>query len=143
MESEGDYYFGAEAVTDAVLLSYPRSAIDRLMQQGGPALDHAIRHLTARGLQSIYGRMVLLTHKSAEERMAWFLLKMADRTEHAAAVDLPMTRSDVADYLGMVVETVSRVLTKFRTTGAIRMKGVNSIQLLDRDMLEELRGEVC
>ena len=140
-ESQGEYYFGAEAVTDAVLISYPRQRVERLIAEN-PAFAGEIRRLATRGLQSAYQRMVLLTHKSAEERMAWFLLELAERSENEDCIDLPMSRTDIADYLGMVIETVSRALSQLKRAGTIAMKSVNRIQLIDRDMLEHVRGEI-
>ncbi|MBY0511464.1 MAG: helix-turn-helix domain-containing protein [Rhodospirillaceae bacterium] len=138
-ESQDEHYFSAEAVTDAVLMRYPRRNAERLINED-PTAARFMRSLTSSNLQGAYERMVLLCHKSAQERIAWFLLEMADRskTGGGTCVELPMTRSDIADYLGMVIETVSRVLTQLRQKGVIAMKSVNSILLIDRDSLEDI-----
>ena len=73
--------------------------------------------------------------KSAEERVAGFLLEMADRVPSNAAVELPMSRQDIADYLALSVETVSRSLTQLRRREVIRLTGTREIRILDRSAL--------
>jgi len=138
-ETQGEYYFSAEAVTDAVLMRYSRRNAELLINEN-PAAARFVRSMTAATLQGAYERMVLLCHKSAQERVAWFLLEMADRSKVRGdgCVELPMTRSDIADYLGMVIETVSRVLTQLKQSGVIVMKSVNRIALVDREGLEDI-----
>jgi CRP-like cAMP-binding protein len=140
-EAQADHYFTVEAVSDVVVLKYPRRAIERVLAEN-PTFAREIQQMTARGLHSAYQRMLLLTHKSADERVAWFLLELADRSKNADALHLPMTRTDIADYLGMVIETVSRALTRLKRCGAIAMQSVNDIHLVDRHRLELVRGEI-
>jgi CRP-like cAMP-binding protein len=139
-EADEEHYFSAEAVSDCTLVRYPRRAIETLIVEDKTFARH-VRLVTARGLQDAYQRMVLLCHKSAQERIAWFLLELADGTA-GGSIHLPMTRTDIANYLGMAIETVSRVLGQFKQSGAIAQKSLNSIQVLDRDALEAVRGEV-
>jgi len=141
-ETQDEHYFSAEAVSDAVLVKYPRRAADRLINEDHQAARF-VRKLTSASLQGAYERMVLLCHKSAQERVAWFLLEMAKRggNRSDSCVDLPMTRSDIADYLGMVIETVSRAFTQLRQNGLIVLKSVNCVSLVDREGLEEILGE--
>jgi len=141
-ELQDEHYFSAEATTESVLIRYSRRSAERLINED-PAAARFVRKLTSTSLQGAYERMVLLCHKSAQERMAWFLLEMANRSklQDGGCVDLLMTRSDIADYLGMVIETVSRVLTQLRNAGVIALKTVNRVALLDRDGLEEILGE--
>ena len=138
-ETQDEHYFSAEAVTESVLIRYSRRSAELLISEN-PAAARFVRTLTSTSLQGAYERMVLLCHKSAQERIAWFLLEMADRSniEEGGCVDLPMTRSDIADYLGMVIETVSRVLTQLKQRGVIVMKSVNRIALVDREGLEDI-----
>ena len=141
-ETQADHYFTVEAVSEVVVLKYPRRAIERVLAEN-PRFAREIHQMTARGLHSAYQRMLLLTHKSADERVAWFLLELADRARNSDdALHLAMTRTDIADYLGMVIETVSRALTRLKACGAIAMKGVNYIRLIDRQRLELVRGDI-
>jgi CRP/FNR family transcriptional regulator len=83
--------------------------------------------------------MLLLGRKSAAEKLASFILMMAGRDgSDRSEVRIPMTRTDIADYLGLTVETVSRTLTKLKHDGVIALPSVYCIQLHDRDRLEEL-----
>ncbi len=141
-EGEDERYFSAEAVSDCVLVRYNRRSVDTLIAEDIAFARH-MRHLSSKGLEAAYKRMVLLCHKTAHERLAWFLLELAERTANDNdCIHLPMTRGDIADYLGMVIETVSRTLTQLKENGVISMQSVNSIKLLDRDALEEARGDL-
>ncbi len=137
-ETDDEHYFSAEAVSDCALVRYPRRTVETLLAEDKGFALH-VRQITGRGLQAAYQRMVLLCHKSAQERIAWFLLDIADRT---GAIHLPMTRGDIANYLGMAIETVSRVLGQFKHTGAIAQKSLSRIQVINRDALELARGDV-
>lgn len=141
-EGEDERYFAAEAVSDCVLVRYNRRNVDTLIAEDTAFARH-MRHLSSKGLEAAYKRMVLLCHKSAHERIAWFLLELAERTANDNdCIQLPMTRGDIADYLGMVIETVSRTLTQLKESGVIAMQSVNCIKLVDRDALEEARGDL-
>lgn len=141
-ESEDARYFAAEAVNECVLVRYNRRNVDTLIGEDMAFARH-MRHLSSKGLEAAYKRMVLLCHKTAHERIAWFLLELADRTANDNdCIQLPMTRGDIADYLGMVIETVSRTFTQLKESGVISMQSVNNIKLVDRDALEEARGDL-
>lgn len=141
-ETDDEHFFSAEAVNDCVLVRYPRRTVETLLAEDKGFARH-VRKITARIMQDAYRRMVMLCHKPAQARIAWFLLDMADRAScDKDAINLPMTRTDIANYLGMAIETVSRALGHFKATGAIAQKSLNRIQVLDRDALELARGEV-
>jgi CRP/FNR family transcriptional regulator, nitrogen fixation regulation protein len=115
--------FAAEAVSDVVLRRYPRRLVEA-MADGRLALARRLRDLTAISLRTAHSHLMLLGRKSASERIASFLLEMAERLpEHGDyVVCLPMTRIDVADYLGMTIETVCRNLAQFRRDGTIAIE---------------------
>jgi CRP/FNR family transcriptional regulator len=83
---------------------------------------------------------LLLGRKSATEKVASFLMLMAERQgcEDGDAVEVPMTRADIADYLGLTIETVSRTLSRLKQEGLIAIPTPTHITLCDRDSLEEL-----
>jgi CRP/FNR family transcriptional regulator len=88
-------------------------------------------------------QMVLLGRKTATERLASFLVLLAQRAERipgrpANHVRLPMSRSDIADYLGLTKETVSRVLSSFRRDRLIRLRSADEVELIDGPGLEQL-----
>ena len=77
-------------------------------------------------------------NKTATERVAGFLLEMAERAESRGEIELPMPRQDIADYLGLTIETVSRMLTQFENASAIALPVPKRVVLRNRAMLEQL-----
>ncbi len=131
----GTYDLSAEAVGSVVLHRYRRGAVERLADSD-PATARRLRVLTASGLRAAWERMVLLGRKTAVERIASFLLEMADRLPGGGrqAAVLPMGRLDIADHLGLTMETVCRVLSGLRQDGTIGMsRSVNGTQVTIRD----------
>jgi len=121
--------FSAEAIEDCTLIKYSRSGIAALMKQD-PALAYELQQLTATGLHGAYEHMMRLRRRSARDRVAWFLLAMAKRAANDNCLHLPMSRVDIADYLGMAHETVSRVFTQLKKSGEISEISLNQIKLL-------------
>jgi CRP-like cAMP-binding protein len=115
-----EHDFGAEAVTPATVRRFPRRSLDALAD-GDRTFAQRLRTLTAGHLRASRERMVLLGRKTASERIASFLLEMARQmfAESQGLIELPMSRADIADYLGLTIETVCRGLTQFRRHGII------------------------
>ncbi len=134
-EALDEHDFAAEAVTPVTLRRYPRSSIEALADRDR---DFARRlpELTARELRAGRERMVLLGRKTASERVASFLLEMAERInpDGRALIDLPMGRADMADYLGLTIETVCRGLTQLRRHGTIAVERAK-VMIRDRSAL--------
>jgi CRP/FNR family nitrogen fixation transcriptional regulator len=126
------YDFTAEAVSDVVLRRYPRRMVDALASSN-PALARRLREMAAVNLRAAHARLVLLGRKTASERIASFLLEMAERLPRARAnvLDLPMGRTDIADHLGLTIETVCRLLGHLRRDGTI---GIERGSITIRDM---------
>jgi CRP/FNR family nitrogen fixation transcriptional regulator len=82
--------------------------------------------------------MLLLGRMTASERVASFLLEISERQDAPRVLDLPMSRNDIADYLGLTIETVCRVLSGFRRNGVIAIPTSHRIELCDRQVLETL-----
>ncbi len=95
--------------------------------------------LTGRELRRVQDRILLLI-KSAQERVASFLLEMAERVPAGNAIDLPMSRQDIADYLGLTIETVSRTLTSLESCAAIEVPSSRRIVLRNQSALRRLNG---
>jgi CRP/FNR family transcriptional regulator, nitrogen fixation regulation protein len=95
--------------------------------------------LTGRELGRVQDHILLLI-KSAQERVAAFLLEMAERVSSGNAVDLPMSRQDIADYLGLTIETVSRTLTRLESAATIEVPTSRRIVLRDRAALSRLNA---
>jgi CRP-like cAMP-binding protein len=95
--------------------------------------------LTGQELRRVQDHILLLI-KTAQERVVSFLLEMAARAPSANAVDLPMSRQDIADYLGLTTETVSRTLTHLESTAAIERPSSRRVVLCNRSALGRLNG---
>jgi CRP/FNR family transcriptional regulator, nitrogen fixation regulation protein len=80
--------------------------------------------------------MLLLSRMTAPERVVSFVLEMSERGETKRAIEVPMSRTDIADYLGLTIETVCRVLSSFKREGAIAIPNPHRIELCDRSALE-------
>jgi CRP/FNR family transcriptional regulator len=102
-----------------------------------PAVGRCLLSVAARHLVAAHQQMLLLGRKTAEERIASFLLAMAERSGGERFV-LPMTRADIADYLGLTIETVSRIFTQLRTDGLIALRGTSEVVIADREALEDI-----
>lgn len=127
--------FGAEAVTPVTLRRYARRDLDRLVDQDRE-VARRLRELSSNRLRSGREHMLLLGRKTASERIASFLLEMAERTSPDAqsTIELPMNRGDMGDYLGLTIETVCRRLTRLRLDGTIAIDGAK-IAIRDRRAL--------
>jgi len=82
--------------------------------------------------------MLQLGRMNADQRIATFLLSLSERTDTGDMIRLPMTRLDIADHLGLTIETVSRTIGKLTSIGLIVLRNLNNIRILDRDALEDL-----
>jgi CRP/FNR family transcriptional regulator, nitrogen fixation regulation protein len=132
--------FCVEAIFPATLIArYPRLEAERLADSN-PQIGRRIRELAFDSIARMERRMVILGRFRALEKVSAFLLEMADRNPllPGSTVSLPMSRYDIADYLGLAVETVSRALTELRDRHVILFRGVRQVRLCDRAALEGL-----
>ncbi len=120
LESGETHRFTAEAVDKVVVLTYRRSNFGGLVQHD-PAFGEQLMTSMLSSLDRAHDHMVLLGRKSAMEKMATFLLEIAARRANADRAELPMQRTDIADHLGLTIETVSRTLTQMVRDGLIRL----------------------
>ena len=135
---EGVCVYTAEAITEVTLCRYKRKAFDRLIDEV-PGFAKRLLAVASHELCAAQSQMLLLGRKAATEKVASFLLMMANQQgDGVETVGIPMTRSDIGDYLGLTIETVSRTLTKLRQDGLIALPTPDRIKICDRDQLEEL-----
>jgi CRP/FNR family nitrogen fixation transcriptional regulator len=139
LEAGREHRFSAEAVGDGQVIAYRRSRLSAIIEEDAVFRDR-IMTATLRNLQRAQDHMLLLGRKTAQEKLATFLLDMAQRlSDDAEHFDLPMQRSDIADHLGLTIETVSRTLTQFTRSGLIRLPPAGrSISLCNRMALRSL-----
>lgn len=136
-DSDGERVFAAEAVSDIVVMRFNRAATERLIDER-PALARRMRNMTLRNLAHVQTRLLLLGRMTAPERVASFLMELAERRDVRRALDVPMSRNDIADYLGLTIETVCRVLSAMKRDGAIAIPHPHRIEICDPDVLEAL-----
>lgn len=139
LEAGEVHRFSAEAVADCQLLAIPRKTIlARAMQDH--ALSQQLWSITGASLDRAQEHMMLLGRKNAVERLATFLLDMAARTGTDDRVPLPMSRQDIADFLGLTIETVSRTFTQLERDGVIALPSAREVTLKNRRRLLQLEG---
>lgn len=131
----------AEAVTDVEVCRMDRGRLNALFADI-PKLEHRLLEMTVNELVAGRDHMVLLARKTLRERMASFLVEYTDRLQESEQnppiLKLPMSRSDIADYLGVTVETISRCLAAMAEEGLVQLLSPRRIVLLNRDRLSEI-----
>ena len=132
----------AEAVTESTLTVFPRVCFDRLASESAAVRTQLLCHLSS-NLLAAQQHMFVLGCQKAKERIASFLLRLADRMDLACGdrLELPMSRQDIADHLGLTIETVSRMITALRNEGAILIPNTQQIVLRDMAALRSLAAE--
>jgi CRP/FNR family nitrogen fixation transcriptional regulator len=118
LETELQHTLSAEAVSGAEIIMVRRSCLDKAVNED-MAAARALLALTAQQLSGARAHALVLGRKGAGERVAAFLLQLADRLVSKRELDLPMSRADIADYLGLTIETVSRAFSEFERQCAI------------------------
>ena len=139
---EDEHAFTAEAVVDSSLCQFPRARFDGFVDTH-PHLERRLYAIAAHELAAARQQLVLLGRKTATEKVASFLLMLAKGTSCAGPSEdtnivLPMSRSDIADYLGLRIETVSREISCLKASRLIQLTSTQSIRLIDRSRLEAM-----
>ena len=138
LQFSDDHSFSAEAITDTKVLVIKRSALAALAGRDA-SIARELFNVTGRELRRVQEHVMLLV-KSAQERVASFLIEMAERAAGGNIVELPMSRQDIADYLGLTIETVSRTLTGLESAATIEVPSSRRIVLRNRAALNRLNG---
>ena len=137
LEAGTEHASSVEAMSDVALLVVRRSAILTAASHDSDVANQLWAY-TSRELNHARSHAMLLV-KTAQERVASFLLQLADRFA-GNAVELPMSRQDIADYLGLTIETVSRTLTQFQDDAAIELPSSRRVVLRNRLALNSLNA---
>jgi CRP-like cAMP-binding protein len=138
LEFADEHALSAEAITVCKIVVVKRSALNALAGRDA-RIAQQLFTLTGRELRRVQNRILLLV-KNAQERVAGFLLEMAQRASPGDVIDLPMSRQDIADYLGLTIETVSRTLSSLAASAAIQVTTSRRIVLRNRSALSRLNG---
>jgi CRP/FNR family transcriptional regulator, nitrogen fixation regulation protein len=131
-------HFSAEAITNSTIRIVKRNALLSLAVSE-PARARELWTLIARELERMQDHAVLLI-KSAQERVASFLLELSQRLSASEIVELPMSRHDIADYLGLTIETVSRTLAQLEGDATIALPSARRVVLRNRVALRRLNA---
>lgn len=141
LSSDDEYVCSAEAGTAVSYCRFPRRGLERLLADF-PRMEHGLLGIASNELAAAQSQMLLLGRKSAREKLASFLLMLSRQAERIGQapnpVQLPMTRHDIADYLGLTIETVSRTFTRLRKDNVIALHKADEVDLLDRDALDDI-----
>lgn len=143
--------FVAEAATDVELCCFKRGPFEALVQDV-PPMKQVLLERALDELDVAREWMVLLGRKSAEERVASFILMIAERQRRTSCAhdegngtdntvkdfDLPLSRTEMGEYLGLTIETVSRQFKKLRSTGVLAMRGIRNASVTDLEALRRL-----
>jgi len=139
--TEGEHVMNAQAIKPTRLRSLPVSGLHRILAQD-PSLGFKLYQAIARELASARDLMLTTGQRSATERLVSFLLAFSRRNarigQDPTAFELPMTRADIGDFLGLTIETVSRTFTKLKTMGLIELPHSNQVKLVDVSALKSL-----
>lgn len=138
--AEGQHHADCDALVDTTLWSFNRSALEH--GDGDPDLHEALLRAALREISAMQDHFMMLGRKSATEKVASFLSVITDRygegLQAHRRITLPMARSDIADFLGLTTETVSRTFTMLRKANIIALDGVQTVVVLDPQALRDM-----
>lgn len=136
LDAAESYAFAAEAIVETTLIRYSRRKVEALAAEE-PRISQSLVEIMRAGLAASRERMLLLGHMTAMERIASFLLNLSKRRSDGR-ISLPMTRTDIGDYLGLTMETVSRALSQLKSDGIITQHGLHELAVAKPAALVEL-----
>lgn len=137
------YAYTAEALSDTSLCRFNRASLIKLLDRF-PKLEHRLLELASNELVEAQAHLLMLGQKHVMEKISSTLIhlmrRIGQRYDDAIVIDLPMTRTDLAEYAGVTTESVSRCFTRLRKQSVIRLPTVWSVHVLREDELERLAG---
>ncbi len=138
---KGKYNYSSEAIGNVRLCVFRQEVLDEYLEKN-MNLSKELLHITSHELTLAQDRMGVLGKMNANERVAKFILNISDQRARIGwqdnPISLPMTRQDIADYLGLTLETVSREITRFKTSNLIKAMTSKQIFISDREKLTNL-----
>ncbi|NIA71268.1 cyclic nucleotide-binding domain-containing protein [Pelagibius litoralis] len=143
LANQETYAYSAEAVTLCNLCRFPRRKLENLMERF-PRVEQRLLNIASNELAAAQDQMLLLGRKTAREKIASFLILLARRARQRGVNDnpvfVPMSRTDIGDFLGLTTETVSRTFTQLKKSNLIRLLPDSKVELSGREDLEEIAG---
>ena len=137
----GRFNYSAEAIGDVRLCVFKQEILDMYLEKN-MNLAKELLHRTSHELTLAQDRIGVLGKMNANERVAKFILNISDQRARIGwqdnPISLPMTRQDIADYLGLTLETVSREITRFKTSNLIKVMSSKQIYIVDKEKLTNL-----
>jgi CRP/FNR family transcriptional regulator len=138
---KGRFNYSAEAIGDVRLCVFKQEVLDIYLEKN-MNLAKELLHMTSHELTLAQDRIGVLGKMNANERVAKFILNISDQRARIGwqdnPISLPMTRQDIADYLGLTLETVSREITRFKTSNLIKVMSSKQIYIVDKEKLTNL-----
>jgi CRP/FNR family nitrogen fixation transcriptional regulator len=138
-EADETHHASAEAVVPTKVVAFKWGGTLDTGRQS-PGFVRELLNLAVRGLRHTQDHLLLLGRKNARERLAAFLLEMDARTGGKHLIDLAMPRHDIADYLGLTLETVSRMFSELKEMGVVRLESARRVHLLNPEKLKAMHA---
>ena len=139
--SEDNYHFGVSAIADLDACRFDRSRLEALIERY-PEMDRKLRFTLTRAMDASFELLFSLGRKDALQKVASFLWYVSYRQRKLHRPDnpihLPMRRADIADFMGLTIETVSRAFTTMKSQNIIRLHGAYEVEIRDMDELRAL-----
>lgn len=139
LEASLEYQLSAEAASDCTLISYRRRSLEKLAANND-AVSRQLISYAMRSMARSQHHSLLLGRGTAVEKVSAFLMEWAQHSPGAQIVALPLTRRDIADYLGLTLETVSRVFSQLSRSGVVELQTARQIRVKDPVALGELNS---
>jgi len=137
LELNEERLMSAEAVSDCTLICYRRRSVETLAQKD-QTVSRQLFQYAMQNMASAQAHSLLLGRRGAVEKLAAFLMGWAKQSANKRVLHLAMTRQDIADYLGLTIETVSRSLTQLERDNVIAIPSTREVRILNSDALEDL-----
>jgi CRP/FNR family transcriptional regulator len=122
-----------ETLTTTTLKVFDRKAAEQ-----DPAMQRLIASATRRQLEAAHNHVLTLGRKTAQEKVASYLMRIQKASGESLNIALPMTRQEIADFLGLTIETVSRVISSFKRNGLVTNLCAERMQIADIETMESL-----
>ncbi|WP_378941993.1 helix-turn-helix domain-containing protein [Mesorhizobium sp. ANAO-SY3R2] len=132
LEVDDRHHFCAEAISNC--------GIRKFSLASHPEMSGELLSLALQSLGRAQDHLLVLARQAACERVGAFLLELAERQGGTNMIELPMSRMDIGDYLGLTIETVSRIFSKLKEQGIIRLPSLRCIEIMNWDALHSMNA---